>query len=417
MNKANTELNKHGVFHVKNIEINEKIEFNNNKIFDHPILFGKAKFKTYFIKEQISIRVLDSDKIKDNNKVLFNIKNGQSDIGELRNPLKTISVKSYQQKIDLEKFGENYVNIKEEIKIKNREDWKIRYSELNTILTQNHLNNENWVKINKTLIRKNNSKIYKNNEKRAQLIKEFKDIFKHNETKNYDVNETLKAINDILICIKNNINNFIGNLFSPNSQALDFYGFSQRNLINMILDDDYKRVIDKFTTILVQLSNNNCVDILIHNFIKVVLIKKRMKSTIQKILDLYLYCLLGLLRSKKICKPLVDKLINNKITNSQFGFKKGSSCSIGKTMIYYKSKKFKFNKALLIDVRKAYDSVDRNILKECIENNFDEEKAAFLNNFIKLYDQLTMIINNSEIKATCGLPQTITLSPIFLTYI
>ena len=120
-----------------------------------------------------------------------------------------------------------------------------------------------------------------------------------------------------------------------------------------------------------------------------------------------------LITLEKICKPLVDKLINNKITNSQFGFKKGSSCSIGKTMIYYKSKKFKFNKALLIDVRKAYDSVDRNILKECIENNFDEEDAAFLNNFIKIYDQLTMIINNSEIKATCGLPQGSALSPIF----
>ena len=204
---------------------------------------------------------------------------------------------------------------------------------MNTILTQNHLNNENWVKINKTLIRKNNSKIYKNNEKRAQLIKEFKDIFKHNETKNYDVNETLKAINDILIYVKNNINNYIGNLYSPNSQALDFYGFSQRNLINMILDDDYKRVIDKFTTILVQLSNNNCVDILIHNFIKVVLIKK--KDEINNSKDLRPISILPawLITLEKICKPLVDKLINNKITNSQFGFKKGSSCSIGKTMI------------------------------------------------------------------------------------
>ena len=63
----------------------------------------------------------------------------------------------------------------------------------------------------------------------------------------------------------------------------------------MILDDDFTRVIDKFTTILVQLSNNNSIDVLIQNFIKVILIKKRMKLIIQKISDPYQYYLLGLL--------------------------------------------------------------------------------------------------------------------------
>ena len=86
------------------------------------------------------------------------IKNGETEIETLQKPLKIIELKSYEQKIDLEKFGDNYIKLKEEIKIKNKENWKLRYNELNLILTQNNLNDENCLKINKTLIRKINPK-------------------------------------------------------------------------------------------------------------------------------------------------------------------------------------------------------------------------------------------------------------------
>ena len=86
------------------------------------------------------------------------IKNGETEIETLQKPLKIIELKSYEQKIDLEKFGDNYIKLKEEIKIKNKENWKLRYNELNLILTQNNLNDENLLKINKTLIRKINPK-------------------------------------------------------------------------------------------------------------------------------------------------------------------------------------------------------------------------------------------------------------------
>ena len=56
------------------------------------------------------------------------------------------------------------------------------------------------------------------------------------------------------------------------------------------------------------------------------------------------------------------------MTINQYGFKEGSDSSIAKTIIYYKNKKYKFNKALLIDISKSYDSVNKNKLKEIINN-------------------------------------------------
>ena len=85
---------------------------------------------------------------------------------------------------------------------------------------------------------------------------------------------------------------------------------------------------------------------------------------------------------------MVEKIVSNKITKSQFGFKHDSDCNMAKIMIYYKSKKHKLNKALLIDIKKAYDSVSRNKLKEIISTTFIEAEAKFLNYFINLYESL-----------------------------
>ena len=70
---------------------------------------------------------------------------GATKVERLENPIKIIQIKSYEQKIDIEKFGEEYSKLKEEIKIKNKEEWKTRYQNLNTILTQNKQNEEKLV--------------------------------------------------------------------------------------------------------------------------------------------------------------------------------------------------------------------------------------------------------------------------------
>ena len=58
-------------------------------------------------------------------------------------------------------------------------------------------------------------------------------------------------------------------------------------------------------------------------------------------------------------------------------------------MIYFKSKKYNFNKALLFDFRKTYDSV----------NKYETKESKFLIYIIKIYENLTMIIEDKLVNS------------------
>ena len=153
-------------------------------------------------------------------------------------------------------------------------------------------------------------------------------------------------------------------------------------LINLINKDNIKNAIDKYTYILQKLSDNDSIQIFVHNLIRVILIKKREEAESQN--DLRSISILPAWLSvlEKLSKEIVCKLINKKITINQYGYKEGSDCSIAKTMIYYKAKKYNFNKALLIYISKAYDSVDRDKLKEIINKKYEAQEAKFLIYFL-----------------------------------
>ena len=120
---------------------------------------------------------------------------------------------------------------------------------------------------------------------------------------------------------------------------------------------------------------------------------------------------------EKLAKPIIDKLVEPIINKFQFGFKAGSDCGIAKAMIIYKSKKYNYNKSLLIDIKKAYDSVNRDILKRIINDTF-KESGYILLYFINIYDSLTTVINGIEINNINGLPQGSAISPtLFNIYI
>ena len=67
---------------------------------------------------------------------------------------------------------------------------------------------------------------------------------------------------------------------------------------------------------------------------------------------------------------------------------------------------------LLIDVKKAYDSVDREKLKKKITEKFSEKEATILNLFIDAYRLLQLDFYGTIIQPTMGLPQGSALSPI-----
>ena len=116
MNNANSGLNQTDVFHLKNIEITEKIKLDDNTIFDHPILLGKVKYGTYKLEDESSIIILDKKKTESNYKILFDITNGIANTNKLVEPHKIIKVNGYEEMIDITKFGEEYARTKKEIK-------------------------------------------------------------------------------------------------------------------------------------------------------------------------------------------------------------------------------------------------------------------------------------------------------------
>ena len=74
------------------------------------------------------------------------------------------------------------------------------------------------------------------------------------------------------------------------------------------------------------------------------------------------------------------------------------------------------NEHLLIDIKKAFDSINREILKKMITNDFKRDEQCFLLTFVQFGDYLNISILNEEITPSKGGPQGDELVPYFFCY-
>ena len=98
----------------------------------------------------------------------------------------------------------------------------------------------------------------------------------------------------------------------------------------------------------------------------------------------------------------------------QTGFKEGKSAAIHASRLLQEMhgrKKRKFN--LLVDLQKAYDSVDREILFEILKKRSRNNKRELLISLIEELHRTSLIeVGTSTVEAEMGLPQGSVLSPL-----
>ena len=70
-------------------------------------------------------------------------------------------------------------------------------------------------------------------------------------------------------------------LYTPNSKTMDFNGFSQKIIIQSIVDDDVNKEIIKFMNLLKRIDKG--FEIFLHNKIRTILFKKKKMLTSKKI--------------------------------------------------------------------------------------------------------------------------------------
>ncbi len=98
----------------------------------------------------------------------------------------------------------------------------------------------------------------------------------------------------------------------------------------------------------------------------------------------------------------------------QTGFKEGKSTAIHTSRLLnevHGRRKRKFN--LLVDLQKAYDSVDRLILWRLLKQRCKSQQEKVLVDLImKLHNGATIQVGSHSINAEMGLPQGSVLSPV-----
>ena len=119
---------------------------------------------------------------------------------------------------------------------------------------------------------------------------------------------------------------------------------------------------------------------------------------------------------EKLAYVKIKQILEPKIPNFQFGFKEGSDCNLAKTLTWFNSMKLGLKKQLLIDIQKAFDSINRNKLKEMVSKDFDEVDKTIINRFIELYDNIQHNVLGKYIYPTKGGPQGSSLIPLLFSY-
>ena len=251
----------------------------------------------------------------------------------------------------------------------------------------------------------------------GEIINYYKELYssnpKRNSLNNENLKDKIKTIIDILLELTDNENG----LWPTKSYSYDYNGFSQKIIAKIIKDDNIKKEIFKFNyllSIICQEENNS--NLFLHTISRSVLFKK--KENIKGGSDIRVINILPawLIILEKLSYSTIKKLLIPKINMIQFGFIGEGDCNIAKVLVWYNANQKGYNKHLLIDIKKAFDSINRNKLREMLSQDFKGKELALLTGFIDIYDTIEINMIDERIYPTKGGPQGSSIVPIMFCY-
>lgn len=413
LNKAMSGLTINGVYHFNGITYTESIKIPNS-ISDHSILLGTCRLKTEINESTYNVNIIDKS-IANNNlkKIIDKLRNHESEC-ILEDPKKSITIQNTTKTINIdniEEWNQMIQNEKERNKLNKVENYRL----IGRMMQIGKIDASAWSKINNALRLKRKSEIWKPEGNIKEVMEGFKELYKDKGTKPCKLNTLKDSIVKALGTISDTMNNTtLPLVHTPRSSAKDFNGFSHQDIFKIIQGDNLKQQFLNFQFFLNTVWKiENGRKLVLHRTSRVILFKKIPEIVSYKDLRPISIMPAVIITLEKLIAPVVKIGIKGKISNVQFGFKEDSGINFAKLRLAFLARYSNLNRALLIDLRKAYDSVDLDLLITEISNLLNDTMTAqLLIDMIRIYKLLNFSINGELVEPQIGLPQGSALSPI-----
>ena len=257
-----------------------------------------------------------------------------------------------------------------------------------------------------------------NIDKKSKITDGYKSLFGCHEQKIFKMENLATAMNTLLqIVININETAQIPPPTIPQSRARDLQEFSQREIMKIIRADNLQNTAKKFKSLLAAAYSSQNSGLIIHNISKFFFKKK--SDVVEEYTDLRGLAVLPavIMVLDKILSPLISKLVKNKLHSSQHGGRQQRGINTAKIELIYGAKAKGYNKALLIDIKRAFDTIDRPKLRAQIDNicGNDATLKIMLNTILDIYEMINYDICDSIIQPKRGIPQGSVFGPLFFT--
>jgi len=415
-NQMNTGLNKiANVYHVMETgKYVERIE-QPRPISDHPMIIYSKGLNIKKKNTNETIYILNKHTIKENHQNLLDYITDKKEKLQLKDP--TIAKRINTREINIENI--NYIDEFNQIKENDKKTFKeIQNStakEISDLVKCNSLGKEPYQRLISLMHYKSKIVWWK-----PENIESFQNILSGAKELYLDKGPTVITKFQLAGIIVRLIDamiksNDINNIQTPEiskSTAKDKYGFNQRDIMNLIKSKTMQETIIKYRWIIQSVTNNKTGAFLLHRTSKLLLKKK--KENVTSYSDLRGISIMPaiLMVLDKLTINFIKNTINQFLNKNQHGGHKGYNTNSAKLGILYQSLKNKYQYSLCLDLSKAFDKVDRNILEQIIEQSFEGTTKNILKNTLVIYKYINIDINGEQIYPIRGIPQGSVYGPL-----